>query len=840
MLKNPGFRVVLIVLLLALALGLAAPAAAGPRTGSQTGEHGMGLVLSEPDPAHKLDLSGSGGRRLAASIDLSGYLPPVGDQGAHSSCVGWATGYYGKTWQEKVEHPSWDLGNQQYQMSPQYVWNAINGGQDVGTSILDAMDFLVSSGCTDWEQFTYDGNPAKQPNATAVEAAKQYKIAGYEWLFHSMTPRGPSIITDCKQVLNSGMPLIMGIPICDDFPDYGGNPKSLFYDYDGWSAELGGHAVFIAGYDDSAGGGQGGFLMVNSWGASWNYSGRVYLSYDFVQNYVYEGWCMGDLDSSPSLTGVAPAGADAGQVVTITGNNLGADRRSACIGFAGGAAGQVQSWTNTQVKVRVPSAAQTGLLYAYDWALEQSNGKAFAMGEQSFAGANWLLAEGATWPGFDEWVLLQNPNNDASTVSVAFLTPQGPVGGPTVTVPAMSRTTLHVNEYIPNADVSTALTVTSGATICAERAMYFSSPDGKWGSHDSTAAPGVATTWYLAEGATWPGYDEWILVMNPFASVVEAAVTFQTPQGEVPGPILQLAPNSRQSIHVNDHLQNRDVSARVQCTTEGYGIVVERSMYINTPDGKLGCHNSTGVTETAAGWGLAEGATWPGFEEWVLVQNPAGSAASISLYFLTPEYIYEGPKFTLSPGQRESVRVNDYCPNEDVSTLVYTNDQSQKIVAERAMYIAANGKRGAHNSPGSLYASTHWLLPEGCTASGFDEWVLVMNPYSDVNAEVQLTFMTQGGAVQGPSATLPPYSRVTFHVNDYVSGDVSTLVASDEYVVAERAMYISTYQGKRGSTCSLGVLQSLLGAADGGMGAGAVPIGRLTPLQAAELEAQAR
>jgi hypothetical protein len=801
-------------LALSFVLAFVLPSAAQGRAASSgsEGTHGLGMVLSKPDPSRSFASKGYGlqSAPLAASIDITASAPPIGDQGQQSSCVGWSAGYYCKSWWEKKEHPSWDLNDQRYQFSPAFVYNQINGGADGGSSFDEAFTLLEQTGCTDLDQFPYnDSDYTSQPNSQDVEAAKQYRIPGDWGYFFASDSLGGYFnndLTELKSWLSQGKPAVLGIPLFRDFPDYRGNPTSSFYNHTGSTVLDGGHGVFIGGYSDSVGGGQGGFLMLNSWGAGWNGNGRVYLSYDFVRHYAPEAWFMSDQDSSPSISSISPASAGPGQIVTINGNNLGAARRSARVGFTGGGSGEYVAWTNAQVKVRVPSSAQSGTLYAYDWNTERSNGKFFTAGEGSNAGADWLLAEGATWPGYDEWVLLQNPNNEGSTAAVTFLTPDGAVTGPTVGVPGLSRVTVHVNDYVPNADVSTAVAVTSGPSICAERAMYFSTTDGKWGSHDSIAASGVSDKWYLAEGATLPGYDEWILVMNPFNTAVNASVTFQTPGGTVQGPRLSLAANTRQSVHVNDYVPNQDVSATVQCTTSGYGVVVERSMYMNTPDGKIDCHNSMGATETSSAWALAEGATWPGYEEWVLVQNPTSADAAVRIYFLTAGGVIDGPRGNVAPGTRVSVRVNDYAPDCDVSTMVFTESEDEAVVAERAMYIASpDGKRGATNAPGSGYAAQQWLLPEGCTSPGFDEWVLVANPYTDVTATVQLTFMTPAGQVQGPSASVPPASRVTFHVNDYVTGDVSTRITSQGYVVAERAMYIKTPQGKNGATCSLGV-----------------------------------
>lgn len=83
----------------------------------------------------------------------------------------------------------------------------------------------------------------------------------------------------------------------------------------------------------------------------------------------------------------------------------------------------------------------------------------------------------------------------------------------------------------------------------------------------------------------------------------------------------------------------------------------------------------------------------------------------------------------------------------------------------------------------------NWYLAEGCTAGGFESWVLVQNP-NDQPAHVRLTFMTGEGPVPGPETDLAPNSRQSFNVGSYVTTyDVSTQVQSDNPVVVERAMY---------------------------------------------------
>jgi hypothetical protein len=217
------------------------------------------------------------------------------------------------------------------------------------------------------------------------------------------------------------------------------------------------------------------------------------------------------------------------------------------------------------------------------------------------------------------------------------------------------------------------------------------------------------------------------------------------------------------------------------------------------------------------------------------VQNPTDEEVYVYLFFLTPDEVIAGPEFPVNPGARESVCVNRYLPDNDVSTMVFSDAEGQEIVVERAMYVStADGKAGAHNSPGSIYMSTDWYLPEGCTSPGFDEWVLVMNPDTEASANVQLTFMTPEGPMPGPGAVVGPCARKTFHINDYYEGDVSTRVEADGYVVCERAMYVDT-PGMCGAHCSLGVMSAYVGRGSGSSGrsASALPPETVSSLRSA-------
>jgi hypothetical protein len=318
----------------------------------------------------------------------------------------------------------------------------------------------------------------------------------------------------------------------------------------------------------------------------------------------------------------------------------------------------------------------------------------------------WYLPEGATYFGFDEWVLIQNPNDVQVSARVQFLGRGGVARELEVPIGARSRYTIHANEFVPDTEISTrveCLTKEDGDAlpVFAERAMYMATADGKRGAHDSIGLSTPAPEWYLPEGTTRPGFDEWVLVMNPNDAATTAVVTFLTPGGVGGTFELPMAPKSRGTVHVNDFLVDKDVST-VVTSRDGAGILAERAMYINTGDGKRGAHDSIASFQTDTYWYLPEGTTRPGFDEWILVQNPNDASVEVKVTLLGPGGVAAQVSFGMQPHSRLSVHANEMVNNLDISTVVESiGAGAPGILAERAMYMwTSDNKQGAHDSIG--------------------------------------------------------------------------------------------------------------------------------------------
>jgi len=255
---------------------------------------------------------------------------------------------------------------------------------------------------------------------------------------------------------------------------------------------------------------------------------------------------------------------------------------------------------------------------------------------------------------------------------------------------------------------------TTGSAI-----MYINTPDGKRGCNDSMGTWLTSSAWALPEGCTWPGFEEWVLLQNTTNSQVGATVTFLTPQGPVEGPYIAMSPNQRQSIRVNDFVASNDVSTLVFTDAKNQEIAVERTMYINTPDGRRGSHNATGTVWGDANWYLPEGCTLEGFDEWVLVMNPdPDNGVTVNVSFMSPNGLVGQVTESLAPGSRKTIHANTYT-HDSISTKVKITGSSGSdpmVMCERAMYINTPDKYGATDSLG---IESFWLdMPAGSGYSG--------------------------------------------------------------------------------------------------------------------------
>lgn len=415
-----------------------------------------------------------------------------------------------------------------------------------------------------------------------------------------------------------------------------------------------------------------------------------------------------------------------------------------------------------------------------------------------------------TDPGrFDEYILMMNPDSQQTAeVQLGYMNAIGREDLQDISIPPLSRATVHVDEPEPGMDLSTMVTSTNGVPIVAERAMYFDFEQGR-GGHDAPGTTVPSCDWYLAEGSTDWGFRTYICIQNPTEIENPTTIRFMRSDGRNFEQEVTLTGRSRYTLDCMNvpGLQKADFSVQVVSESP---VIAERAMYFKDHDGKSGGHASAGVTAPSTTWYLAEGYTGRGFDTYVLVQNPGDSSASVRLDYMLPSDKVVSTREEIPPRSRRTVHVDTVAGLEstDVSVGIESN---VPVVAERSIYFNYGGITEGTNSTGVTAPGNQWYLAEGFTAQGFDSFILLENPGYEGSAAT-IEFMKADGSVVKIARTMPARSRQTVKVNEVEgmgAAEFSTRVTCPAPLVVERSMYFN-YQGKFGGHNAMAIQQPAL------------------------------
>ena len=261
--------------------------------------HGMGLIKTNPAPVTSAQTAAVHieAASLPASVDLTPYAMPVGDQGQVGSCAAWATDYTALGYWENKQ------GMSPVALEPMYTYSQVTGGHDNGSSIEGNLQIDQSQGVDNQADYT-QGNFDywDQPTAAEKAHAVNWKLTSYADL--SIQPSGSSAVTkqSIESALAAGNPVVIGIPVYSNFESIGTANQGYYAGASG--SLLGYHAITALGYNAN------GLVIENSWGTGWGNHGYATLSWSFVNQYVFDAVSVSPLRASvpastatPSVTG---------------------------------------------------------------------------------------------------------------------------------------------------------------------------------------------------------------------------------------------------------------------------------------------------------------------------------------------------------------------------------------------------------------------------------------------------------------------------------------------------------------------------------------------------------
>lgn len=443
----------------------------------------------------------------------------------------------------------------------------------------------------------------------------------------------------------------------------------------------------------------------------------------------------------------------------------------------------------------------------------------------------WLFAEGSTNGafGFEQEILIGNPNNTTVTVTFELFTQTGEALSPvTREIQPLSRYGENVRGLVGDRD-GVALRLTSTAPIIAERSMYWGGGlfrGGKvWGNpvsdmrggHNEKGVNAGAYTWYFAEGEG-KFFNSFISVANPNGAATKVRARYLDDRGNAYIQEDVVQGHARVTFWPTHLLTDKLPTGQAGFATiveaiddAGVGpkqpVVAERQMYwgAGAPSNIRGGHAAMGITTPASQWLFAEGVQGGAlnFDTYVLLFNQNSTTTTVTVKFygdngnLLAEVVRAIPALA-----RDNVPTSTVAELANQAFAIQV-DATQPIVAERAVYW--RGLLEGHATAGATAPARKWGFAEGLQGGflmyqdanaadkrRFNTFFPLYNPGA-TDAAVTVYFYTEGadtGVVK--QLTVPARSRATVWPLLYpelANEKFSTFFSSTEPLVAERVVY---------------------------------------------------
>lgn len=203
------------------------------------------------------------GVQTPRKVYLGRWIVRIHNQGNSESCVGQTISTI-----EEIVHN--ERTNERLPFSSGFIWNQLNGGVDQGITYEAAFDLLDNQGDAVLSAFPADGfsDFFQQPGPQALQNALHYKAIGWRSI-------DPGDAETMRAELASGNPLAVAIPVTDSYYnlwnlDYKPTIRHQAGSFHFW------HSMTAIGY------GPKGITVLNSWGPSYAWHGRVQLSWGFL------------------------------------------------------------------------------------------------------------------------------------------------------------------------------------------------------------------------------------------------------------------------------------------------------------------------------------------------------------------------------------------------------------------------------------------------------------------------------------------------------------------------------------------------------------------------------
>jgi hypothetical protein len=312
--------------------------------------------------------------------------------------------------------------------------------------------------------------------------------------------------------------------------------------------------------------------------------------------------------------------------------------------------------------------------------------------------------------------------------------------------------------------------------------------------------------WYFAAGSSDLGYDERLILYNPFPDEAVMRVSFVTPKGTQSKVNLSdqaVASGATSILRLNKFiLKERLLSVQVDAVR---GRVVAwrylRARPRHQPHGK---QFSLGATNSYTESFFPDGHVGAGYKEQIALLNPNDRAARVSISVLTSKRTLQPSKLldiTVPPATSKAVvpaAAMKGCRKTRCSFgAVVTSTNGVGVVAERTISYSTGHLQGVASEIATPRTALHWYLGPASFHPTRDS-VIVVNP-TTADATVSLELQRSRGAALSPRPLrhirVKAGTRAEVRIDRWTSGRaVVAVLSSTQQVAAERFSYSQSAQ----------------------------------------------
>ncbi len=207
---------------------------------------------------------------LPVQADLSGRMPPPGDQGNLRSCAAWATAYAARSYYTATIERR-DLNQPRNVPSPSYVYHLARGEECGGTNAFKIAEVLKQGGLS-LADFPYSDRCIPPPSPQLVARARDFRVRGVVRVDHGA-------IDNIKGQVATSNPVIVSFHDSPAWHRHRGGATFTDARLDPDENKNGWHAMVVTGYDDR----RQAFRLINSWGRGWGDGGYAWIDYDVLR-----------------------------------------------------------------------------------------------------------------------------------------------------------------------------------------------------------------------------------------------------------------------------------------------------------------------------------------------------------------------------------------------------------------------------------------------------------------------------------------------------------------------------------------------------------------------------